>query len=272
MTKWLIGTALSLMIVSPAAAQLLGGSGGGILGGSLGGAGRGAAGGMLGETLGRATGNAAGSARSNGTVRTQRSVDARNGKVSASGDTSGATALDGTTTMANRSLGGSAAGSGSASGSADAQLVGTDALASAARNALATGRGVVSRGREEALNMGGRAVNPIRGAAGSVAGGGNADGSIGFNGLALAGTAAAEGAGTFDVARGMDVTDARGRVIGTVQQVRTTADGAVQAVAVAVGKRIAALPAANFSGSGDVLVSQMSKAEITRTARDQQAD
>ena len=104
MTKWLIGTALSLMIAAPASAQLLGGSGGGMLGGNLGGAGSGAAGGVLGDTLGRTTGNGAGSATSDGSVRTQRSVNARDGRASASGDTSAASTLDGTTTIANRSL------------------------------------------------------------------------------------------------------------------------------------------------------------------------
>ena len=151
-------------------------------------------------------------------------------------------------------------------------MVGTNALGSVARNGVATARGAVSRGRETALNTGAEAINPLGGVAGRLAGAGNAGGSIGLSGLALTGTAAADGAGTFDVARGMDVTDARGRVIGTVQQVRTTASGAVQAVTVAIGKRVADLPAANFSGSGNVLVSQMGKAEITRTAKDQQVD
>ena len=60
-------------------------------------------------------------------------------------------------------------------------------------------------------------------------------------------------------------------MIGTVQSVRTTASGAVEAVTVAVGNRLASLPAGNFSGSGDVLVSQMGKAEVARSAKDQQA-
>ena len=72
---------MSLMIAAPGSAQLLGGSGGGMVGGNLGGAGSAAAGGVLGDTLGRTTGNGAGSATSDGSVRTHRSVNARDGRA-----------------------------------------------------------------------------------------------------------------------------------------------------------------------------------------------
>jgi hypothetical protein len=87
--------------------------------------------------------------------------------------------------------------------------------------------------------------------------------------LALAGTAAANAAGTFDVSPGMAIEDARGRTIGEVQSVRTTANGMVDSVIVEVGNRTASLPAANFSGSGDVLVSALSKGELKQQANDQ---
>jgi hypothetical protein len=68
------------------------------------------------------------------------------------------------------------------------------------------------------------------------------------------------------------VTDAKGRAIGTVQDVRTTASGKVRDVVVAVGNRTATLPAANFSGSGDALVSAMGKGEVKDAAKDQAKD
>src|SRR3546814_4433286 len=63
----------------------------------------------------------------------------------------------------------------------------------------------------------------------------------------------------FAVAPGMPVTDPRGKVIGHVQNLRQTGSGVVQAVTVEIGDRVATLPAANFAGSGDVLVTGMTK-------------
>jgi hypothetical protein len=67
----------------------------------------------------------------------------------------------------------------------------------------------------------------------------------------------------------MAVTDAKGHVIGTVSTVRSTAQGSVQQVMVAVGNRTATLPAANFTGSGNVLVSAIGKGEVKNTAKQQ---
>jgi sporulation protein YlmC with PRC-barrel domain len=100
-----------------------------------------------------------------------------------------------------------------------------------------------------------------------LAGGGSAQGGLGQ--LALAGTGAANGSGSFAVSPGMSVTDTRGRVIGTVQNVATNAHGTVQSVTVAAGKRLATLPAADFSGSGNVLTSAMTKLHIYRYASQQ---
>jgi hypothetical protein len=86
--------------------------------------------------------------------------------------------------------------------------------------------------------------------------------------LALAGSAAAAGAGSFDVQPGMTVVDAKDRVIGTVRDVRSEADGRVRAVLVQIGDRVATLPAANFSGEGSVLVSAMKRSEVKREAAD----
>ena len=100
-------------------------------------------------------------------------------------------------------------------------------------------------------------------ASGSLAGA--AQGSLGQ--LALAGSSAANASGSFDVSPGMMVQDARGRLVGTVQDVQTTASGTVQAVVMKVGDATATLPAANFAGSGNVLVSAMGKGEVKKTAR-----
>ena len=105
---------------------------------------------------------------------------------------------------------------------------------------------------------------------GSAAGAGTLSGlggaASGTGNLALAGSGAAN-AGAFPVNPGMAVTDAKGRTIGTVQSVRSTARGTVQSVLVRVGKKTADLPAANFSGSGSALVSAMGKGDVKDAAQ-----
>ena len=111
------------------------------------------------------------------------------------------------------------------------------------------------------------------GGAAGMAGGlnGAASGSVsgwsGFGGLALAGSAAAAAAGSASVAPGMIVRDGAGRAIGEVQHLRAAANGVVDLVFVEVGNRVAALPADNFSVSGETLVSAMSRSEVRREAR-----
>ena len=46
----------------------------------------------------------------------------------------------------------------------------------------------------------------------------------------------------------------------------------MQDVQVQVGKLLATVPAANFSGSGNALVSAMGKGELKNTAEDQQGN
>ena len=84
-----------------------------------------------------------------------------------------------------------------------------------------------------------------------------------------AGSAAANGAGMFAIEPGMPIEDAKGRVIGYVQQIKQTKQGVVQAVTVEVGDRVATLPAAHFSGSGEALVTGMTKGELRSAAKDQ---
>ena len=139
---------------------------------------------------------------------------------------------------------------------------------------------------------GGSLGGSLGGAGGNLGGSGALGGSGGLGGLngGLSGrlgadTGLSSPSGRFDVSQsvalnastsatvepGTIVTDAHGRAIGTVQAVRNTAAGAVQNVVVRVGNRLASLPAANFGVSGDVLVSGMTRAELVRASRQQQA-
>ena len=104
---------------------------------------------------------------------------------------------------------------------------------------------------------------------GSTMGQGMASGGLGQ--LAAAGSGAANGAGMFAIEPGMPIEDPKGRVIGYVQQVKQTKQGVVQAVTVEVGDRVATLPASNFSGSGEALVTGMTKGELKSAAKDQNA-
>ena len=75
----------------------------------------------------------------------------------------------------------------------------------------------------------------------------------------------------FAVAPGMPITDPRGKVIGYVHELRQTGRGVVQAVTVEVGNRVATLPAASFAGSGDVLVTGMTKGQLKKAAEQRDA-
>lgn len=68
---------------------------------------------------------------------------------------------------------------------------------------------------------------------------------------------------------GSTVRDAKGEAIGRVQSIRRNAVGRVESVTMAVGRRVATLPADNFSVQGDVLVSAMGEGQVKRAARDQ---
>ena len=103
---------------------------------------------------------------------------------------------------------------------------------------------------------------------GAGSGSGAFQGSLGQ--LAAAGSGAASGNGMFAVASGMPITDSRGNIIGYVEDIRQTGRGVVQAVTVEVGDRVATLPAASFTGSGNVLVSGMTKGDLKDVAIQQE--
>jgi len=288
------GAALALALAAtPASAQLLGGGAGGGLGGSLGGSlgGLGGAGnGSLGGMIERGPLSSDSITSSRTTSRADRSVDTRKGRVKASDSTSTDSSLASTSRIGKRAINANGAASGNANGDIDAQLVGTDAVrgamgqgmdnaGSVARRTRATAGALTDRARSTAGNAGVRTrtaagdvvsrANNVQGAAAGTASGtlSGANGSASGSGnLALAGSGAT-GLGAFPVNPGMVVTDAKGRAIGTVQSARSTAQGKIQSVLVKVGHKTAELPAANFSGSGNVLVSAMGKGDVKDAAQ-----
>lgn len=297
----LLGTSALLALAlaaSPASAQILGGGGGGGLGGTVGGGLGGLTGsgtGSFGGSIDSATRRLPSSSDTIGNVRgssnTERSVDTRKGRVKASNDSALDSTVANSTRVGDRTIGGSGSASGNAGGSADAQLIGTDAIRGTAGDAVGRTRDTASNLRDRAGNAAsatrdtaGNAVGRARNAAGNTvsrarnavpatpdvsgtaSGAASGAGSLGNGTLALAGSAAANGNGSFPVSAGMPVTDARGKLIGTVQSVRSTSRGVVQQVLVKTGDKTAMLPAANFSGSGNALVSAMGKGEVKKAA------
>nr|WHW29365.1 hypothetical protein [uncultured bacterium] len=270
MKKLVISTmTLALITAAPASAQLLGGSGG--LGGSLGGS--------LGSTLGsdpigRTAGTINGAGDVTSTTRIDRSVDTRSGKVAADADTNSNAngSLIGATDLPNTAVSGSANGSasGSAKGGANASLLGTDAVRSTTGQVVGTARNRVGSATSAASGAATSAANRASGLGsitGGAAGNGMAMGNLGQ--LAASGSAAANTRGMFAVAPGMPIEDLKGRVVGHVQSVRQSGAGVVQSVIVESGNRTAELPAANFAGSGDILVTAMSKGELKTASKEQ---
>jgi hypothetical protein len=283
MTKFLIGAAaLAMLSANPASAQLLGGGGGGggMLGGGLGGIGGGAGGalggvGSLGGSMGgigRLPDTAIDTAgRTSSSGRVDKSVNHRNGRVSASGSGSTDSAIANTTSIAGRSISGSGATSASGSGGTDAQLIGTDNVRGIADQTVGATRGAVQQTGDTAKSAASSAQGYTSSASGSAAGTGSGALSGGTGMLALAGSAAGSGTGAFNVMPGMNVTDAKGHIIGKVHDLKSTSTGQVRDVVMTVGNRTATLPASNFSGSGNALVSVMGKGDITSAAKDQAA-
>ncbi len=269
--------ALAFATAAPASAQLLGGSGG--LGGGLGG-------GLTGSVQ-RTTGEVAGS--STGSVQGEKKVDRKSGRVSGSGSAQSNNngSVTSATSVFDRPVMGDASGSANASksGSVDAQLLGTDAVGEMGQEGAGRARGIAEGVRGTTGSALGSVSSSGTNAIGSASGIGSVTGTAAGNGgamgqgmadgglgqLAAAGSAAANGAGMFAIEPGMPIEDTKGRVVGYVQQVKQTKQGVVQAVTVEVGDRVATLPAANFSGSGEALVTGMTKGELKSAAKDQEA-
>jgi hypothetical protein len=258
----LLASAALLLAAAPAEAQLLGGVGG--LGAGVGGvlAGHGS----LDMPMSTVTNSTRGTLDSAVRTSGDQSIDRRSGHVKArrNADARGSGALDQATATPIGGLTGSgAAGApGSAAAGGEAQLIGADAVRATAGQAMGSARALA-----------GQATGTVAGAAATAAGSasGGAWGALsgGSGQLALAGSAAAQGAGFASVAPGMGVVDSAGNAIGSVRQVVADARGRVQQVLVTTDEGTALLPAANFSAAGNLLVSGMSQGKVEKTARRQ---
>jgi len=275
--KILLATTAALLVSAmPAHAQLIGGGGlGGTLGGTLGGAGSiGSIGSPI-DSIGsttRSRGNAAASSAGS------QSVNRRNGAVHAdrSADAGVTGTIAETVSTPTRMVSGSATGSatGSANANADAQLIGTDAVRQSAgkvvTSARSTAMGAVRAGRGTASAAGQATGNAAAQGNGRSTGSANGSGSgllsnVAGN-LTAAGSLAAAGEGSFAVSKGMRVLGPDGNRLGKVSGVIADVHGGVQALLVKVDGTTATLPAANFSGSGNALVSAMGESQIKDTA------
>ncbi len=261
--KHLILAASALTLVSaPAHAQLLGGGGG--LGGVTG-----TINSTVDTTLRGSTDRIStitrGTARGNASTDGDQKVDRDTGEVSVTRSLDAG--LDGSASQLIESpLGsasGNASGSGSASGSgnANAQLIGTDALRSAAGDGVGRARDGVSTVR----NLATPAVGAVRNratdiagqagsAAGSASGAASGAGSLGNGMLAVAGSGAAEGEGALAVAPGMPVNLPSGEQLGNVRDIVATRSGEVREVVVEGREGLTTIPAADLSGSGSALI------------------
>jgi hypothetical protein len=275
MKKFLIASATLAFIAVPAQAQL-----GGSLGGVLGGSGAGSIGIGSMPSLPNppemrdlpVRGAVDGAARGSGSAQ----ADRRSGRVDASGEGRG----NGAANLNAPLLGASGSGSAAGSGSASAQLIGTDHARAVAQSTRGTAQGAAQGAAGTAADLaatGQAAGNSATGYAGSIAGSAVASGQGSASGmfsgaagqLALAGSAAAAGNGMFAVDKGMPVLTPDGEKIGKVREVLADSRGQVQALLVKVDGEKAVIPAAQFSGSGNAVVSAMGEATIKQIAEQQ---
>jgi hypothetical protein len=224
----LAGVAL-LALSAPVSAQILGGAGGAV----------GGAGSSVGGTLGTGADRTTGSIRSStdAATRGSASVDRRSGSASASGSATGSNSTAVDSAVGNTTGRSASSVNQTVAGEANAQLVGTDAV------------------RE---NVGG-VRQTTSGAAQAV----TSETSM----LAARGSAAASKAGHFAVSRGMMVRDRAGQTVGRVQSVATDRVGKVRTLVVSTARGPVTLPATNFEGSGNVLVSAMQTTDVAASAR-----
>lgn len=285
-------TALLLATAPAAHAQLLGGGGGlSGLGGSLGGTLNGTVGGTLngtngvGGTLDNVRQGTSGTLRGDASSTGSQNVDRKSGRVQADRNVNASGSGDTATSLTSpvSSLTGSASGSGSANGSGgvDAQLIGTDAVRGTAKSAVGEVRGQTSGAVNGALGVAGNASgqglsSDVTGTLNSsLAGSGSASGSGSSAGAGGPLSGSAEGSGNgdaaFTVTKGMPVLSPDGERIGRVRQVISNARGEARQILVKVDGQMATLPAANFSASGNAVMSAMNESQIKQAATDQKA-
>lgn len=267
MKRILIAATALTLFAAPAHAQLLGGGGlggsiGGTLGGTLGG------GGSIGSAANGIDSATRGTFDSAGRVDGAAGADRRSGRVEARGNGSGSAngSLGSTLDTPTRSLGvnGSVASSASSGGSASAQLIGTDAVRSAAGQTAGQARGA-------AQGLVGTAGGLASGAQGAASGSLAGSGSYASGPLAAAGSLAAQGQGAFAVEKGTPIFAPDGDRIGRVRQVVSDARGNVQQLLVKVDGKTATIPADYFQANGSGLVSVMGEGQIKQIAQQQEA-
>src|SRR5690606_32686893 len=131
-----------------------------------------------------------------------------------------------------------------------------------AGNLAATGRGAANAAANGAGSIAGNAA-----ASGQGAASGMFSGAMGQ--LALAGSGAAQGEGMFSVKRGTPVLAPDGERIGKVRQVVADSQGRVEQLLVRVDGEDALIPAAQFNGRGNAVVSAMGEGTIKQIAAQQ---
>ena len=277
MKTFTLFTAVALTaIANPAQAQILGGGVGGVLGGA----------GSVARTLPTmptlppVTTSTVGTVTGGAAAATNASADRRSGQVktsgSASGQASGSAGQSLTSPLGAATGSGAGSASASGTGSADAQLIGTDAVRGTVQSTRDTAGQTVGTVRDSAGNTingvrgeAGNAVNGLGTATASVSGSANGMLNASANNLALAGSAAGDAAGAFEVKKGTNLFDADGDKIGKVREVIADAQGNVQALVVKVDGATAMLPANAFEVDGKALVSVMGEGQIKSVAADQ---
>lgn len=119
--------------------------------------------------------------------------------------------------------------------------------------------------------MAGSAAGSVTGAAaGSANGAGGMAMSNGAGSLALAGSLASSANGAFALSKGMNVLGPDGEKIGKIRDVIADSRGQVRELLVKVDGEKALLPAANFSGSGNAVISAMGEGQIKQIAQQQE--
>lgn len=270
-------TAAALIaIANPANAQILGGGTGGIMGGmpipslpTMPAPMRmpmGSIGSVTNTTVSAAT-----------TATATKSVNTRTGQASANGSGTGSAngALSQTLDTPLNSVTATGTGSGSAAGSAgaDAQLFGTDAVRGTLRQTRDAAGNIVTTFRNRAgilvtttRDRAGNLLSSTGTAAGSAQGSATGSATGTFSGmsqnLALAGSAAADAAGSFDIKPGASLFDLDGDKIGKVREVFADGSGRVKGLLVKVDDTTALLPARDFAADGESLVTALSEAQI----------
>lgn len=278
MKKILLTASAIALIPASASAQLLGGGLGGGIGGTLGGTLDSTIGAPLGSTIERTTKTVRGTVDGTASTDGDQSVNAREGRVSASrsanGSITGSTAslaslpVPALGSMVN----GSASGNANAQGNADAQLIGTDAVTGAVAPIAGQAQNIAASATARATSTATAAANtavssvptpglpalPALPAMGSANASGSAEGngsaSLMSSPLAVAGSAASAAQGAANVAPGMPVMTPDGASLGQVTGIVADGRGQVEQVVVSQGNVTRTLPAGMFSATGNALV------------------